>query len=83
MASPTELPHFAYFEGKIVPYAEARVGVATHALNYGTGAFGGLRGYWNPDKSSCTSSGPAITSSGCCISAKMLCCNARPDAGER
>jgi branched-chain amino acid aminotransferase len=44
------LPHFAYFEGKIVPYAEAKVGVMTHALNYGTGAFGGIRGYWNPDE---------------------------------
>ena len=42
VSSPTELPHVAYFQGKIVPYAEARVGVATHALNYGTGWFGGL-----------------------------------------
>lgn len=41
------LPNFAYFKGKIVPYAEAKVGVATHALNYGTGAFAGVRGYWN------------------------------------
>lgn len=41
------LPNFAYFKGKIVPYSEAKVGVATHALNYGTGAFGGVRGYWN------------------------------------
>jgi branched-chain amino acid aminotransferase len=44
------LPHYAYFEGKIVPYAEAKVGVMTHALNYGTGAFGGVRGYWNADE---------------------------------
>jgi branched-chain amino acid aminotransferase len=41
-------PTYAYFEGKIVPIEEARVGVMTHALNYGTGVFGGLRGYWNP-----------------------------------
>jgi branched-chain amino acid aminotransferase len=41
------LPNYAYFEGKIVPYSEAKVGVATHALNYGTGAFAGVRGYWN------------------------------------
>jgi branched-chain amino acid aminotransferase len=41
------LPNYAYFKGKIVPYAEAKVGVATHALNYGTGAFAGVRGYWN------------------------------------
>lgn len=37
----------AYFEGKIVPFAEAKISIATHALNYGTAAFGGLRGYWN------------------------------------
>jgi len=41
------LPNYAYFKGKIVPYSEAKVGVATHALNYGTGAFAGVRGYWN------------------------------------
>lgn len=45
-----EKPNFAYFEGKIVPYADAKIGILTHALNYGTGAFGGLRGYWNPDQ---------------------------------
>ena len=43
-------PNYAFFEGKIVPYSEAKVGVATHALNYGTGAFGGVRGYWNDDE---------------------------------
>ena len=41
------LPNFAYFDGKIVPYGEAKVGVLTHTLNYGTGVFGGLRAYWN------------------------------------
>lgn len=46
----TDLPQYAYFEGKFVPYSEARVGVLTHALNYGTGVFGGLRGYWNEDE---------------------------------
>lgn len=44
------LPKYAYFKGKIVPYSEAKVGVLTHALNYGTGAFGGLRGYWNAEE---------------------------------
>jgi len=44
------LPNFAYFKGRIVPYADAKVGVMTHALNYGTGCFGGLRGYWNSDE---------------------------------
>ena len=45
-----DLPKNAYFQGKIVPYSEAKVGVATHALNYGTAVFGGLRGYWNEEK---------------------------------
>ncbi len=44
-----DLPINAYFHGKIVPYAEAKVGVLTHALNYGTAAFAGLRGYWNEE----------------------------------
>jgi branched-chain amino acid aminotransferase len=44
-----ELPSYAYFGGKIVPYSEAKVGVLTHALNYGTAAFGGLRAYWNTE----------------------------------
>jgi branched-chain amino acid aminotransferase len=43
------LPRLAYFGGRIRPYSEAKVGVMTHAFNYGTGAFGGLRGYWNPE----------------------------------
>ncbi|KAA3644601.1 MAG: branched-chain amino acid transaminase [Chloroflexi bacterium] len=41
------LPKYAYFQGSIVPYSEAKVGVMTHALNYGTAVFGGVRGYWN------------------------------------
>jgi branched-chain amino acid aminotransferase len=45
-----DLPRHAYFKGKIVPYSEAKVGVATHALNYGTAVFGGMRGYWNAEK---------------------------------
>ena len=44
------LPNYAYFHGRIVPYADAKIGVATHGLNYGTGCFGGLRGYWNAEE---------------------------------
>jgi branched-chain amino acid aminotransferase len=44
-----EIPRYAYFKGQIVPYSEAKVGVATHAFNYGTAVFGGLRGYWNDE----------------------------------
>jgi branched-chain amino acid aminotransferase len=45
-----KLPRYAFFRGHIVPYGEARIGVMTHALNYGTGCFAGLRGYWNEDE---------------------------------
>lgn len=44
------LPRYAYFQGEFVPYSEAKVGVLTHAFNYGTAAFGGVRGYWNSDQ---------------------------------
>lgn len=45
------LPKYVCFQGRIVPYGEARVGVLTHALNYGTGCFAGIRGYWSPEES--------------------------------
>ncbi len=40
---------YAFFEGKIVPFAEAKVSVGAHALQYGTGAFAGIRGYLDQD----------------------------------
>jgi branched-chain amino acid aminotransferase len=43
-------PSFAYFQGKIVPIEEAKISVMTHALHYGTGAFGGVRAYWNEEE---------------------------------
>jgi branched-chain amino acid aminotransferase len=45
-----DLPKLAYFRGEIVPYADAKVGVLTHALNYGTAAFAGVRAYWNSEE---------------------------------
>ena len=45
-----DLPKHVFFEGKIVPFEEAKVSVATHAFNYGTAVFGGIRGYWNDEK---------------------------------
>jgi branched-chain amino acid aminotransferase len=39
---------FAYFRSQFVPFGEANISIATHALHYGTGAFGGLRGIPNP-----------------------------------
>lgn len=41
---------FAFFNGEIVPIEQAQVSVMTNALNYGTGCFEGIRGYWNPDQ---------------------------------
>ena len=42
MPTPT-----AYFEKRFVPLSEAKVGVMTHAFNYGTAVFEGVRGNWN------------------------------------
>jgi branched-chain amino acid aminotransferase len=42
---------YAYFEGRIMPVEEAKVSIATHALQYGTGVFGGVRGYLDQDGS--------------------------------
>lgn len=44
------LPNYAFFDGQIRPYHEAKVGVLTHALNYGTAVFGGIRAYWNQEQ---------------------------------
>src|SRR5262245_19937658 len=46
----TPRPSWAYRDGSIVPYREATFGLLTHALNYGTGLFAGIRGYWNADE---------------------------------
>ena len=46
-ASP--MLEFAFFEGQIVPFADARISVGTHAVQYGTGAFAGIRGYLDAD----------------------------------
>ena len=44
MPTPT-----AFFEGEFVPLKEAKIGVMTHAFNYGTAVFEGIRGNWNAD----------------------------------
>ena len=38
---------YAYFQKQFVPLADAKIGVMTHAFNYGTGCFEGIRGNWN------------------------------------
>lgn len=43
-------PILCFFEGKIIPLSEAKVGILTHALSYGTGCFEGIRAYYNDDQ---------------------------------
>jgi branched-chain amino acid aminotransferase len=44
------MPQYAYFKGNFIPLAEAKLGVMTHALHYGTACFEGIRGNWNAAK---------------------------------
>ncbi|MCS6984257.1 MAG: branched-chain amino acid transaminase [Leptospiraceae bacterium] len=39
-----------YFNGKFVPLREANINIRTHALQYATAAFGGMRAYYNEEK---------------------------------
>jgi len=39
-----------YADGRFQKYADAKVGLLTHGLQYGTGCFEGLRGYWVPEE---------------------------------
>ena len=48
MAPTNEL--WAYFRGEFVPLRDANVNVMTHAFNYGTAVFEGIRAYWNADE---------------------------------
>ena len=41
---------YAYFQKKFVPLSEAKIGVMTQALHYGTGIFEGIRGNWNSEQ---------------------------------
>jgi branched-chain amino acid aminotransferase len=38
-----------YYRGDFRPYGESKIGLLTHALNYGTGCFEGIRAFWNPE----------------------------------
>ena len=39
----------AYLRGEFMPLEDAKIGVMTHAFNYGTAVFEGIRGNWNDD----------------------------------
>lgn len=41
---------YTFFQGKFVKSEEAKVSIMTNALQYGTGVFGGIRGYYHKNK---------------------------------
>ncbi len=43
------MPSYAFFNNEFVPLEEAKIGVMTHALHYGTALFEGSRGNWNSE----------------------------------
>ena len=40
----------AFFNGQLMPLAEAKIGLMTHAFNYGTAVFEGIRAQWNEEE---------------------------------
>jgi branched-chain amino acid aminotransferase len=44
------MPSYAYFHKQFVPLSEAKIGVMTNFIHYGTGVFEGIRGNWNSEK---------------------------------
>ncbi len=44
------MPPYAYLNKQFMPLEEARIGVLTHALHYGTACFDGIRGQWNNEQ---------------------------------
>jgi branched-chain amino acid aminotransferase len=43
------MPRYAFFQGEIVPIEAAKISIMTHAFNYGTGCFEGIRAYWSQE----------------------------------
>ncbi|HEY4668982.1 MAG TPA: branched-chain amino acid transaminase [Tepidiformaceae bacterium] len=41
---------YAYFQRNIIPLEQAKISVMTHAFNYGTAVFEGIRGNWNAEE---------------------------------
>ncbi|MEE9400275.1 MAG: branched-chain amino acid transaminase [Dehalococcoidales bacterium] len=44
------MPAYAFFQKQFVPLSEAKIGILTHALHYGTAIFEGIRGNWNSEQ---------------------------------
>lgn len=44
------MPSYCFFQKEIIPLSEAKIGVMTNFMHYGTGVFEGIRGNWNHEK---------------------------------
>jgi len=44
------MPPYAFFNKRFMPLAEAKIGILTHALHYGTACFEGIRGNWDSEQ---------------------------------
>lgn len=44
------MPSYAFLHKQFVPLEEAKIGIMTHALHYGTALFEGIRGNWNGER---------------------------------
>ena len=49
MTDPKQTPAHMIVNGRLVPYAEARVHLMSPAMRYGLNVFEGMRAYWNDD----------------------------------
>ena len=43
------MPSYAFFQKQFILLPEAKIGVMTHSLHYGTAIFEGIRGNWNSE----------------------------------
>jgi branched-chain amino acid aminotransferase len=44
------MPSYAFFQNQFMPLEEAKIGIMTHCIHYGTAIFEGIRGNWNAEK---------------------------------
>ncbi len=45
----SDTPQYVWFNGRVVPYDQARIHVQSAAMKFGGAVYEGLRGYWNAD----------------------------------
>jgi len=49
-----------FFEGRIVPFQEARIHVLSACVKYGLAVFEGIRGHWSPERSDLLLTNPRV-----------------------